>query len=252
MTYTSEDKLQWEVQKLQAEAQNLKRPFVRQPAFWIGLGTLTLSLGTNVVQLSNAERNRQLAEIKTEKLQLDTRKLEDQKKELENTLQEQRSQLASIRDELSQQQDFLASLRKEIATAGATRESMLRGVTELEQRAANLDRIAENTARSLASSSAPTKQSTSRNTELATQLELQGFQALVAGNFAEAQRLFQASETAANGFRYSYEWARLLRTRQAELATPDGRKAVLQFALSKGYASYAPDELRTKLRQQAQ
>lgn len=57
MSYTNDDKLQWEVQKLQAETKNLSRPFVRQPAFWIGLGTLTLSLGTNLAQLSNAERN---------------------------------------------------------------------------------------------------------------------------------------------------------------------------------------------------
>jgi DNA gyrase/topoisomerase IV subunit A len=251
MTYTSDDKLQWEVQKLQAEAKNLSRPFVRQPAFWIGLGTLTLSLGTNLAQLSNAERNRQLAEIKTEKLKLDAGKLEVQKSELEDTLRGQRTQLASLRDELESQQASLGVLRRDIANAGATRESLLRSVTDLEQRTANLDKLAETTARTLASSSAPTK-GTSRDTEKAAQLELQGFQAITTGDFVEARRLFEASENAANGFRYSYEWARLLRTRQSELSNAEGQKSILQFALSKGYASYAPDELRAKLRQLAQ
>jgi chromosome segregation ATPase len=252
VTYTNDDKLQWEVQKLQAEAQNLRRPFLRQPAFWIALGTLTLSIATNLAQLSSAERNRQLAEIKTERLNLDARKLETQKTELEESVREQRAQLATIRDELAQQQDFLAALRKEVAGAGATRESIMRGVTELEQRAANLDRIAENTARSLSSTSSQVRQPAHRDVDQATQLELQAFQALAASKFTDAQRLFQASENAANGFRYSYEWARLLRIRQADLATPDGRKAVLQFALSKGYASYAPAEIRAKLLQQTQ
>ena len=252
MTYTNEDKLQWEVLKLQAEAKNLSRPFVRQPAFWIGLGTLTLSLGTNLAQLSNAERTRQLAEIKTENLRFDAGKLELKKSELEDTLRNQRAQLASLRDELENQQVSLAALRSDISNAGATRESLLRSVTDLEQRTATLDKLAETTAKTLASSGAPTKGAASRDLEKATQLELQGFQALAIGNFSEARRHFEASESAANGFRYSYEWSRLLRTRQSELATADGQKSILQFALSKGYASYAPAQLLAKLRQLAQ
>lgn len=252
MTYTNDDKLQWEVQKLQAEAKNLSRPFVRQPAFWIGLGTLTLSLGTNLAQLSNAERTRQLAEINTEKLRLDAGKLEVQKSELETALRDQRTQLASLRDELENQQLSLRALKKDIANADATRESLLRSVTDLEQRTANLDKIAETTAKTLASSGTVHKPSITRDTERATQLELQGFTALANGNFIEAKRLFDSSESAANGFHFSYEWARLLRTHQPELATSEGQRAILQFALSKGYTSYAPEELRTKLRQLAQ
>src|SRR6185295_9204119 len=105
MPFTSDDKLQWEVQKLQAETRNISRPFVRQPTFWIGLGTLTLSIGTNVIQFSNAERNRQLAEIKTSSLQLEARRLEAQKTELENTLRDQRAQLAQVSEDLDRQQE---------------------------------------------------------------------------------------------------------------------------------------------------
>lgn len=99
---------------------------------------------------------------------------------------------------------------------------------------------------------ASARQLGSRDIKKAAQLEQQGLQALVAGDFTQAQRLFQASENAAEGFHYSYEWATLLRTRQTELKTPRGRRAVLQFALSKGYAAHAPNDIRNKLRQLAE
>ena len=118
--------------------------------------------------------------------------------------------------------------------------------------AKGLDNIAETTARNVASSEASRRQAGLRDVDKAAHIERQGLQALVAVDFKEAQRLFQASENAAIGFHYSYEWAQLLQTRQAELETLAGRKTVLQFALSKGYASYAPKDIRDKLRQLAQ
>lgn len=124
-------------------------------------------------------------------------------------------------------------------------------IAELQQGAATPDAVAETAARNRSSARAAT-QAGSRDVEKAAHLERQGMEALVAGDFTAAQRLFQASENAATGFHYSYEWARLLQARQAEFATPARRKEVLQFALSKGYASRAPSDIRDKLRQLAQ
>lgn len=125
-------------------------------------------------------------------------------------------------------------------------------IAELQQGAATPDTVAETSARNLTSTEASTRRVGSRDVEKAAHFARQGLQALVAGNFTAAQRLFQASENAANGFHYSYEWARLLRTRRAELEAPDRRKEVLRFALSRGYASHAPDDIQEKLRQLAQ
>ena len=127
-------------------------------------------------------------------------------------------------------------------------------IAELQQEAGTPDTIAE-TAKTAARKPSSTKAATragSRDVEKAAHFAQQGLQALVAGDFTAAQRLFQASENAANGFQHSYEWARLLRARQAEFETPNKRKEVLQFALSKGYASYAPNDIQGKLRQLAQ
>ena len=130
---------------------------------------------------------------------------------------------------------------------------LLRSTPARQQPEATRDKVAETTAQNRASTTrASAQQPGSRDTKKAAQLEQQGLQALVAGDFTQAQRLFQASENAAAGFHYSYEWATLLRTRQAELKTPRGRRAVLQFALSKGYASHAPNDIRNKLRQLAE
>ena len=54
--YSETDKLQYEVKKLIAEEKNLSRPFWWQPASWITLATLGLSLVGNTIQYSSAER----------------------------------------------------------------------------------------------------------------------------------------------------------------------------------------------------
>lgn len=252
MAHDSDTKLHWEVEKLMAETRNLSRPFVRQPTFWIGLGTIALSLGTNLVQLNSAERNKQLAEIRTESLRLETTKLEKDKAALEAAVREQRAQLAEVGEELGNQQFALEKLKVELETAGATKEAALLSIAELQKKTTTLGGIVENTSRNLAQVTAPQPSKVPRDIDKATELEAQAYQALAAKDFTKAQRLFQASENAANGFRYSYEWARLLKKRAPELATAEGQREVMQFAVSKGYASYAPEELRRRIQALAQ
>ena len=102
------------------------------------------------------------------------------------------------------------------------------------------------------SAGAPTHPGKSDASASAAQFEKLAYQALVASDFAEAQKLFRASENASHGFRYSYEWTRLLAARRSDLQTADGRKAVLRFALSKDYLKFAPNDVRDKLRELAE
>jgi hypothetical protein len=114
------------------------------------------------------------------------------------------------------------------------------------------DSVSDIASRPPASAGGPAHPAKSDASASAAQFERLAYQALVAGDFAEAQKLFRASENASHGFRYSYEWTRLLAARRSDLQTADGRKAVLRLALSKDYLKFAPDDVRDKLRELAE
>lgn len=114
------------------------------------------------------------------------------------------------------------------------------------------DSVSEIASQTPASAGAPTPQPRSGALERAARFERLAFQALVAGDFREAQKLFRASENASHGYHFSYEWTRLLAARRNDLKTANGRKAVLRYALSKDYVKYAPTDVRDKLRELAQ
>lgn len=245
------EKLKIESEKLRLETRNLANPFARQPTVWLGLAGLLLSLGSNLVQYNSARQGEQLAEIKTQKLQLEATQLESQRAALQASIADQQAQLARVGEEIKTQQASLESLRTQLANTSTSRESALKAVAEIQDKTAILGGIVETTSSTLARSGGRTTPLVARDTAKAEQLERDAFQALVDKDFRGAQRLFQASEDAANGFRYSYEWARLLRSRASDLDTSQGQRDVLQFALSRGYASYAPEELRRRLREVA-
>ena len=114
------------------------------------------------------------------------------------------------------------------------------------------DPISDIASRPPASAGAPAHPAKLDASASAAQFERLAYQALVAGDFSEAQKLFRASENASHGFRYSYEWTRLLAARRSDLQTAEGRRAVLRFAHSKDYLKFAPNDLRDKLRELAE
>ena len=67
-TYSAEEKLKWEIEKLQAETQNLKRPWIANPASW-------LAIVTTVIALTTAFAQYRLNKIETAQLHLDGTKI---------------------------------------------------------------------------------------------------------------------------------------------------------------------------------
>jgi hypothetical protein len=250
MTFTNEDKLQWEVRKLQTEVHNLGRPFMRQPTFWLGAITLAASIGANVMQYSTAEGRRILAEVQKTRLDIETANLATKKAGLQQEVDTLRATINVHVDAIAATTKRLQQTESEHRTAADARDSIARELALLTTQAQELRGAAGSATRQLAVSGVPQETLRPRDTEAAIRLEGEAFEALVQRKYDAAQKLFQASEDASNGFRFSYEWSRLLRTRKDELTTEEGRREVLGFALAKGYASYAPSELRKALREQ--
>ena len=80
--YTDADKLRWEVEKLQAETRNLKRPYLKTAASWITILTVILALFGVTIQYFKSDRDYQLAEIKRQQTELETKRIEADKKNL--------------------------------------------------------------------------------------------------------------------------------------------------------------------------
>jgi heme exporter protein D len=102
-TYTSDDKLRWEIEKLQAEIEQLRRPWIRQPTSWIAVATTLLALAGGAVQFSRSEREYQLADIKRERANLDAEKAD-------RTRMQYQGQIAQVQDQIKQAQETLREL----------------------------------------------------------------------------------------------------------------------------------------------
>lgn len=77
-TYTPEEKLRWEIEKLQAETKNLKRPWIGNPASWFTIITTVAALTTVVIQCTKSSNEFERIEIKTEQLKLERTQIETQ------------------------------------------------------------------------------------------------------------------------------------------------------------------------------
>lgn len=236
--YTEDDKRRWEIEKLQAETRNLSRPYLRQPASWIPIGTLIISIVANAVQYSSAERQRQLAQIQKESLELQTKKLEDKRRELQISIDSATGALNSTQQQAKVARDQLASIQADISQARLTQDVRSK-ISELQETVASIDRTAD---------SANVAFQGSSSLQEARKLELQGFQSLLNGDFDAALRSFGASESAVNGYHWSYEWERLLRINKSLFSDPQKRKTILKEALHNRYDAFAPREIREQLK----
>ena len=239
--FSDDDKRDAEVLKLRAEEKSLSRPYTRQPAFWIALVTILVSLVGNWYQFSAAEVRDKLAQIEEKEHKHNADQYAEQELQLkasiaskEQVLDEQAAQLADL-------QSKLQATQAEISKAGATRESLAKAVEDLKQSVRQAEQSTTEATQSLSKPLTAT-----RDVALARDLELKGYQALTEKRFDDALSAFNSSENAANGYHYSYEIARLLRQRKDDLGTASGQREVLAKVASK-YSGYATPEQRQKL-----
>lgn len=109
--YTAEDKLRYEIEKLQAETANLKRAWINNPASWFTVITTIVALIGVAIQYTKSDREYQLIEIKAERLALDTIKLRDENAKLSVIRQQLQDQVKLAQNELVKLNNKPDSLR---------------------------------------------------------------------------------------------------------------------------------------------
>lgn len=241
--FTENDKLQAEVQKLRAEATNLSRSYLQQPASWIALGSLAISLVANYAQHSDAQNkntlaqtSEKLARIEEKEHQLNKEKLAEQELQLgvsvaakQRALDEQLAQFAGFEQKLK-------DIQVEIAKAGATKESIAKATEDLQN---STQKFARSNAETALVLSTPINKTHDIGT--ARELEIKGFDLLIAGDFEGALAAFSGSENANNSYHHAYEISRLLRQNRAQFSDQAVRKNILQTITSR-YSLYATGE----------
>lgn len=91
------------------------------------------------------------------------------------------------------------------------------------------------------------RKTTTKDSDTARKLELQAYDALVNNDFQMALGLFVGAENASNGFNCVYEWGRLLRNRQDEFGSVEGRRSIIRDSPMKTCSRYIPRDVAEKL-----
>lgn len=99
--YTSEDKLRWEIEKLQAETKNLKRIWISNPASWFTIITTIVALSSVAIQYVNSDKDLILKQIQKDQLKLDLDKMANDSVALSVARQQLQNQILLAQGELA-------------------------------------------------------------------------------------------------------------------------------------------------------
>jgi hypothetical protein len=241
LTYTSEDKLQREVEKLTEEVRVLKKPYL-QPTFWIGVIALGVSVAGNIGQFLTYESRATIAEAKVAQAKLDRIEMENKRDEARIEFAELQSQLASVQETIGR--------AKQESNSTQVKEKLI----EADRKLTNLQTTTQATQQSLdTSESAATQQfrnlrqntqnlATVGKLQLAKDKEREGFQSLIDGDYDNASAAFQAAESSYNGYHNVYELARILRENKSQMSDPAKKKEIFQ-RIVRDHSYGAPPDL---------
>lgn len=240
MAFTPEDKLRFEIEKLQLDIQEKKRSFFNQPSFWIPLLTIAISLSGNIFQWSNSKNEKTLVDIQIAQAKLDKQKADDQLKALQQQIDAAQAAYESTNQKIAEAEKRLqeateklgASQSPQVAAAAAEAGRALADARQINQR--GLEGL-----QAVDINSSPRA---GRNASLAAAKEKEGFQKLIDGDYDRAASAFQESENAYHGYHQVFELAELIRSRKNDLADPTRRKEVFRLIV-KEYSYGAPAAL---------
>src|SRR5689334_22953710 len=112
--YTDEDKLKYEIQKLQLDIQDKRRsPFV-QATFWLPALAVAVSASGNVLQWSNAKNEKTLADIQVEKALMMKANAERDLDELRRAINGATADYESVRAKVEETKSTLKELQTEL------------------------------------------------------------------------------------------------------------------------------------------
>jgi len=112
--YDPAEKLRWEIEKLQAEAEHLRRPWLKTPASWVAIVTTMVALAGVALQSARSNREYELAEIRHEKTQLDIVRAEEVRKQTEASLRKVQAQRARAEKEFEVLQRQINGLKAQL------------------------------------------------------------------------------------------------------------------------------------------
>jgi Na+/phosphate symporter len=253
MPYSELDKLQHEVEKLRLEIALLKRPFIRQPASWITLVTLIVSVSVNISQCSDLKMTEKEASIKLQQASLDTRLLKMEEDSLKRKVYSLKGEEESIGEQLKINQDRL-TLLKDSVTKFQT-DLLANRLTE-EEKEKKLDNIltAINRASSVNQSTTNNISATgmsskkSNDLETAKQKEREGFEYILRGDYENAANAFQSAENAYNGYHWVYELSRLMRLYAKESPEDQVKKREVLEIVMKKHLKGAPADIVERIK----
>lgn len=228
-SFTADDKLYLEIEKLKEAIKNFRRPFYLNPI-------VLLSISAAIVSIISSSANLQISNIKNEKNKLEAEKIMKTKDSLkkvnkqlfvENELL--RIKKVTTKKELDSITSFVAILKE----SNNSKENKI-----------YLDKIG---------SAAASVQSVYRvkdlgKFDLAKSFELQGFTDLRAGDFEKAQQSFEDSEKAVNGYHASYDIAKILRINKIALQSDEKVRAQILKTIIEKYGKYSTPEILAELK----
>lgn len=233
--FTTEDKLQFEVEKLREEIRNFKKPFWHNPIGLIALTTVFISIGTIFFNVYNGILENKLAKIENSEL----RNLRSKLKKESDSLHEAKTILVR---ETSKQNMIKTVLKKEIDSIILVLKKIEKSKSETEKTL-----LTEDLTNKLKRSAF--KQNSSVNIENAIKKEKEGYRHLINGKFDLALLSFTESENAYNGYKNSYELAKLIMN---DKGATDGntvdQKKVIQEIVTK-YIAFIPEEYKKEIRE---
>lgn len=231
--FTTDDKLQYEVEKLREEIRNFKKPFLQNPTNLIALTTVTIAIGTIFFNIRNGILENKSAKIENSELKIEKRKLQSEKDSINKV-----KELLVI--ETSKQNIIKTTLKKEIDSIFSVLNNIRKTNSEKEKIMLT-EKLTNKLSRSIF------QKNSANQIEIAIKKEKEGFNHLINGKFDLALLSFIESENAYNGYKISYELAKLLmKNKEATEGNNLVQKKVLQEIVSK-YKNYIPDPYKNQI-----
>lgn len=236
--YTNEDKLQYEIEKLKEEIRNFKKPFWQNPVALIALTTVLISIGTIFFNVYNGILDNKITKIENSELKREKSKLKKERDSLYSAKYKlvRETSIQNIRKNV---------LKKEIDSIFLVLNKIKKSTSEKEK-----SLLTENLTNKLNRSTF--KQNSTVNIEIAIKKEKEGFSQLLTGKFDQALISFSESENAYNGYKISYEVAKLLmNNKSATEGNIEDQRNVLKEIISK-FGGYIPKEYMSEIKRQSE
>lgn len=134
-------KAQWETEKLRAEVEKLRRPWIKEPASWFALATILIALSSSAIQAVNSNNAFALAEIKRERAEFEAAKADQLRKQYEEAISQADSALRKLESRRAKESAELAVLGRQLESVKAQLPATSTAAIAVREAANSLDAL---------------------------------------------------------------------------------------------------------------